>query len=122
MTRRERLLLLAFYAVVLALLARSEPNAVALGGVTGVAAGLAVSGRLRRLGHRMDARLGVDDDQPSGFVLRRPLVRAGLQLLVLGGLLVSTVFLPFVGDELFAASAATATAVPLVVTAARLRR
>ncbi|MCW2616097.1 MAG: hypothetical protein JWN08_3091, partial [Frankiales bacterium] len=37
-------------------------------------------------------------------------------------LLLSTVFVPFVGDELFAASAAAVTALPAAVTALRLRR
>ena len=45
-----------------------------------------------------------------------------MQVVVLGGLFVTTVFVPFVGDELFAGAAAGVTALPLVVTAARLRR
>ncbi|MDP9466545.1 MAG: hypothetical protein M3P31_04805, partial [Actinomycetota bacterium] len=59
---------------------------------------------------------------PTGFVVRRPLARAGVQVVVLGGLFVTTVFVPFVGDELFAGVAAGVTAFPLVLTAARLRR
>lgn len=122
MTRRERVLLLAFFAVVLTLVARSEPVAAAVGGVAGAAAGVLVSGRLQRLGRRMDERLGAEPARRPGFSLRRPLVRAGLQVLVLGGLLLSTVFVPFIGDELYAASAAAVTALPAVLTAARLRR
>lgn len=122
MTRRERVLLLAFFAVVLTLVARNEPVAAAVGGVAGAAAGVLVSGRLQRLGRRMDERLGAEPARHPGFSLRRPLVRAGLQVLVLGGLLLSTVFVPFIGDELYAASAAAVTALPAVLTAARLRR
>jgi hypothetical protein len=51
----------------------------------------------------------------------RVAVRAGLHLLVLGGLLLSTVFVPFVGDELYAAASATVTGFAAVLTAARLR-
>jgi len=122
MTRRERLLLLVFFGVVLAVVARNEPVATAIGGVAGAGLGVLVSGRLQRLSRRMDDRLGADPVRPQGFSLRRPLVRAGLQVLVLGGLLLSTVFVPFIGDELYAASAAAVTALPAVLTAARLRR
>jgi len=121
-TTRERLLLLTFFAVALVLLARPEPVAAAVGGVAGAGLGVLVSGRLHRLSRRMDDRLGSDPAPRSGFSWRRPLVRAGLQLLVLGGLLLSTVFVPFVGDELYAASAAAVTALPAVLTAVRLRR
>ena len=121
MTRRERVLLLAFFAVVLALVARSEPGAAAVGAVAGGGLGVLVSGRLHRLSRRMDDRLGEQPAQP-GFSWRRPLVRAAAQLLVLAGLLLTTVFVPFVGDELYAASAAAVTALPAVLTAARLRR
>lgn len=122
MTRRERLLLLAFFTALLVLLVRDEPEAAAVGGVAGAVAGVLLSGRLRRLSSRMDARLGADERRPTTFSARRPLVRAAVQLAVLGGLLVTTVFVPFVGDELFAGAAAAVTALPAVVTAARLRR
>jgi len=123
MTRAERLLLMAFFAVVLAVLGGWEQTATAIGGVAGAGAGVAVAGRTRRLSERIDAKLGPDDSPATtGFVLRRPLVRAGVQVVVLGGLFVTTVFVPFVGDELFAGAAAGATAFPLVLTAARVRR
>jgi hypothetical protein len=123
MTRPERLLLLAFFAAVLSVLGGWEPTAVAIGGVAGAGAGVVATGRVRRLSDRMDARLGPDDSAPpAGFALRRPAVRAGTHVVVLGGLLVTTGVLPFVGDELFAGTAAAATAFPLVVTASRLRR
>ena len=123
MTRAERLLLIAFFAVVLSLLGGWEPTAAAIGGVAGAGAGVAVAGRSRRLSERIDARLGPDDSPaPTGFAVRRPGARAGVQVVVLGGLFVTTVFVPFVGDELFAGAAAGVTALPLVVTAARLRR
>jgi hypothetical protein len=121
MTRRERLLLLVLFAGLLALLAGSEPTATALGGVVGLAAGVVAAGRLRRVSARIDARLGADEPRP-GFSWRRPLLRAGAQLVVLGGLLMTTALVPFVGDELFAGTAAAVTALPLVLTAARLRR
>ena len=47
---------------------------------------------------------------------------ATLAMVVLGGLFVTTVFVPFVGDEVWAGSSAAVTAFPLVLTAARLRR
>ena len=123
MTRAERLVLLAVFAVVLAVLGGLEPTATAVGGVAGAGAGVVVAGRSRRIRERIDARLGPDDSPaPRGFALRRPAVRAGAQVVVLGGLFVTTIFVPFVGDELFAGAAAGVTALPLVVTAARLRR
>ena len=122
MTRSERLLLVAFFGVVLVLLAGAEPTATALGGVAGLGAGVVAAGRVRRLSARMDARLGPDDARPTGFALRRPAVRAGAHVVMLGGLLLTTAVVPFVGDELYAGSAAAATAFPLVLTAARLRR
>ena len=123
MTRAERLLLIAFFAVVLAVLGGWEPTATAIGGVAGAGTGVAVASRTRRISARIDAKLGPDDSPaPTGFVVRRPVVRAGVQVVVLGGLFVTTVFVPFVGDELFAGTAAAVTALPLVVTAARLRR
>lgn len=121
MTRRERVLLLAFFAVVLAVLVRDEPEAAAVGAVAGGGLGVLASGRLQRLSRRMDDRLGEQPAQPV-FSWRRPLVRAGVQLVVLAGLLLTTVFVPFIGDELYAGSAAALTALPAVLTAARLRR
>ena len=122
MTRRERLLLLAFFGVVLALLARGEPTSTAVGGVAGAVAGVLLSGRLRRMSRRMDDRLGADEPAVTAFSLRRPLLRAAVLLAVLAGLLVATVFVPFIGDELYAGSAAAVTALPAVLTLARLRR
>ena len=123
MTRAERLVLLGFFAVVLSLLGGWEPTATAIGGVAGAGAGVAVAGRSRRLSERIDAMLGPDDTPaPTGFSVRRPLARAGVQLVVLGGAFVTTIFVPFVGDELFVGAAAGGTAFPLVMTAARLRR
>lgn len=122
MTRRERLLLLAFFAGVLALLARAEPTATALGGVAGLGAGVLVARRARRLSARIDARIGAEEARPTGFRLRRPLVRAGVHLVVLAAVFLSTAFLPFIGEELYAGIAAAVTGVPLVLTAAGLRR
>jgi len=120
-TRPERLVLVVFFLAVLSVLAGAEPRAAAVGAVAGVGAGVVAAGRVRRVRTRIDARLGADDDAPIGFVLRRPAVRAGLHVVVLGGLFVTTVVVPFVGDELYAAAAAAVTGVPLVLTAARLR-
>ena len=123
MTRAERLLLMALFAGLLSVLGGWEPTATAVGGVAGAGTGVAVAGRSRRLTERIDAVLGPDDSPaPTGFALRRPLARAGVQAVALGGLFVTTLFVPFVGDELFAGAAAGATAFPLVLTAARLRR
>ena len=122
MTRAERLLLVAFFAAVLSVLGGWEPTATAFGAVAGAGAGVAAAGRVSRLSARMDARLGPDDSPPSGFAVGRPAVRAGIHVVVLAGLFVTTVFVPFVGDELYAGSAAAVTAFPLVLTAARLRR
>ena len=122
MTRAERLLLLAFFAAVLAVLGGWEPTATAVGGVAGAGAGVAAAGRVRRVRERVDARIGPDDDVPTGFALRRPAVRAGTHVVVLGGLFVTTVFVPFVGDEVWAGSSAAVTAFPLVLTAVRMRR
>jgi hypothetical protein len=122
MSRPDRLLLLAFFAGVLALLARGEPTATGVGALAGAVPALLVAGRLRRLSGRMDARLGVVEQPPRGVSLRRVAVRAGLHVGLLGALLLSTVVVPFVGDELYAAAAALATAGAAVLTAARLRR
>lgn len=51
-----------------------------------------------------------------------PVVHAGAHVVVLGGLFVTTVFVAFVGDELFPGSAAAVTAFSLVLSASRLRR
>lgn len=122
MSLPERLLLLAFFTVVLVLLGRSELSATAVGAVAGGVPALLVAGRLKRLSGRMDARLGEVEKRQTGLRPAAVAVRAGLHLLVLGGLLLSTVFVPFVGDELYAASAAFVTTGAAVLTAARLRR
>lgn len=123
MTRAERLLLVAFFAVLLSVLGGWEQTATAIGGVAGAGAGVAVAGRSRRLTERIDAKLGPDDSPaPTGFSLRRPLARAAVHGAVVGGLFVTTIVVPFVGDELFAGAAAGATAFPLVITTARMRR
>ena len=123
MTRSERLLLIAFFVAVLALLAWAEPTATALGTAGGVVAGVAVGARLRSVSTRVDARIGPDETAPAtGFALRRPLLSAGAHLAILGGLLLVTFFVPFVGDELYAVTAGGVTALAAVVTAGRLRR
>jgi uncharacterized membrane protein len=122
-SRAERLVLLVFFAALIALFATQEPTATAVGVAAGAVAGVAVAGRVRRLSSRMDARLGIDEP-PSRRRLRPRAValRAVAQLAVLAALLASTAFVPFVGDELFAGSAAAVTALPIVLTAAGLRR
>jgi hypothetical protein len=123
MSGRERLVLLLFFAALIALLASQEATATAVGGVAGAVAGAAVAGRVRRLSSRMDARLGIDEPPaPRRLRPRAVALRAVAQLAVLAALLTSTVFVPFVGDELFAGSAAAVTALPAVLTAAGLRR
>lgn len=122
MTRLERLALLAFFVGVVALLATQAPVATAIGGVAGLAAGLAVAPRMHRLRSRMDARLGMDAEDARGLRPRRLALRVLAYLVVLGVLLVPTVLIPFVGDELFAGLAAAATGLPFVLTASRLRR
>ena len=122
MSRPERLLLLVFFAVVLVLLGRTELTSTAVGFVAGGVPALLTAGRLKRLSGRMDARLGVVEKRRTGLRLRPVVSRAALHLLVLGGLLLSTVFVPFIGDELYAAAAAAVTAFAAVLTAARLRR
>lgn len=122
MTVRERLLLLVFFGSVLFLLARPEPGATALGAAAGAAVGVLLAARVHRLGRRMDQRLGASDPSQATFSLRRPLLRMAIQLGVLGGLLLTPVFLPFVGNELYSASAAAVTTLPAVLTASRLRR
>ncbi len=122
MSRPERLLLLAFFTVVLVLLGRSELSATAGGVVAGGVPAVLLAGRLNRLSGRMDTRLGILEERRRGLRAAVVAVRAGLHLIVLGGLLLSTVFVPFVGDELYAASAAFVTTGAAVLTAARLRR
>jgi hypothetical protein len=122
MSRSERLLLLVFFAVVLVVLGSGELTSTAVGAVAGAVPAVLAAGRLRRLGGRMDTRLGVVEERRTGLRPAGVAVRAGLHLLVLGGLLLTTFFLPFIGDELYAASAAFVTAFAAVLTAARLRR
>ena len=121
MTRPERLLLLAFFALILVGMVRLAPIVGSTGLVVGLVAGGAVAGRLGRLRSRIDARLGTDDAR-TGCSLRRVLLRVVVHLLVLGSLVLPTVLVPFIGVKLFAGAAAFVTAVPLVLTAARLRR
>ena len=121
MSRLERLLLLVFLAGLVALLARGAPVATGIGAVAGLAAGVVVAPRVRRLRSRIDSRMGADPPA-TGIRPRRLLSRVVAHLAVLGVLLVSTVLIPFIGDELFAGLAAAATGLPFVVTASRLRR
>lgn len=121
MSRRERLLLLAFYVVVLVGLGAVWPGPAALGAVAGAVAGVVLSGRLRRLSRKVDAKIGAEVATTTGFAPRRVAVRAATHLVVLGALFVTTIFLPFIGGPLYAASAAAVTAVAGTVTAARLR-
>ena len=121
MTRRERLLLLAFYALVLVALGSLWLGPTVLGAVAGVVAGVLLSGRLRRLSRKVDATIGAEVATTTGFTPGRVAVRAGTHLVVLAGLFVTTIFLPFIGGPLYAASAAAVTAVAATVTAARLR-
>ena len=122
MSRAERLLLLAFFAGVLALVGWRELEPTVVGGLAGAAAGVVVAGRLRRLGGRMDARLGIVEQPRRGVRVRTVAVRAGLHVAVLATITLSTLFVPFVGDELTAAAASAVTALAAVLTGARLRR
>lgn len=122
MSQAERLLLLGFFTVLLALLGARELTATAIGAAAGAVPGLAVAGRLHRLSGRMDARLGIVEQRPRGVRPRRLLVRGGLHLGVLAVLWLSTVVVPFVGDEIFAACAGGVTALAAVLTASGLRR
>lgn len=122
MSRPERLLLLVFFTAVLVVLGRGELTSTAVGAVAGAVPAVLAAGRLGRLSSRMDATLGEVAQRRTGLSPARVAVRAGLHLLVLGGLLLSTVFIPFVGDELYAAAAAAVTGFAGVLTAARLRR
>ena len=120
MTRLERLALLAWFALVVVLLASQALVWTAAGVVAGVVAGVALAGRLGRLRSRMDATLGADP-VATGFRPRRVVTRVVAHVVVLAVLLVPTWLVPFVGDQVFAALAAAATAILLVVTARRLR-
>ena len=122
MSRPERLLLLVFFAAVLVLLSRSELTSTAVGAVAGAVPAVLVAGRLNRLSERMDQRLGTAEERRRGLRPGVVAVRAGLHLLVLGGLLLTTLVVPFIGDELYASGAAAVTAGAAVLTAARLRR
>lgn len=122
MSRPERLLLLGFFAVLLVLLGSQELAPTAVGAAAGAVPGLAVAGRLGRLSSRMDTRLGIVEERPRGVRPRRLLVRGGLHLGLLAVIWLSTVVVPFVGDEISAASAAGVTAMAGALTAARLRR
>ena len=122
MNRLERLALLAVFAALLGLLGYVELEATVVGAVAAVLPAVVVAGRLKRLSGRMDARLGVVDTVPRGFRPVQVLVRGGVHLALLAGLLVPTIFLPFIGDELFAGSCAAATAFAAAVTASKLRR
>ncbi|MCW2616530.1 MAG: hypothetical protein JWN08_3524, partial [Frankiales bacterium] len=73
MTRRERLLLITFFALVLVGLGSSEPASTVLGGIGGAAVGVAAHRRLQRTSRRMDERLGADQPARKGFSWRRPL-------------------------------------------------
>jgi hypothetical protein len=122
MTRVERLVLLGFFAAVVMLLAGTRPLSALLGGLAGAVVGVLLAGRVRRLSSRMDERLGSDPVQVRGVRPRSLALRAGTHLAVLGFLLLSVAFVPFVGDELFIVLATGATTLPAVLTAWRLRR
>ena len=122
MSRVERLVLLVFFAALLALLGWMELEATVVGAVGGAVPAVLVASRLKRLSGRMDQKLGVVETVPRGFRPVQVVVRGGVHLAVLAGLLVPTIFLPFIGDELFAGSCAAVTAFAAVVTASRLRR
>jgi energy-converting hydrogenase Eha subunit A len=121
MSRPERLLLLGFFALVLVGLGSLALTSTMLGAVAGAVPAAVAAGRLRRLSGRMDARLGIVEERPRGVRPGRVAVRALVHVLVLGALLLTTIVVPFVGDELFAGSAAAVTALAAVLTAARLR-
>ena len=122
MSRLERLALLGYFAVVVLLLASQALVPTVVGAVAGVVGGVALTGRLARLQQRMDAKLGTDVVVAAGFRPRRVVTRVVVHLGVLFLLLVPTLVVPFVGDQLFAALAAAATGLPFVVTARGLRR
>jgi hypothetical protein len=117
----ERLVLLLFFAGLLALLGYAEPEATAVGAVAGLVPAVVVAARLKRLSERMDAKLAVVETVPKGFRPMQVVVRGGVHLALLAGLLVPTIFLPFIGDELFAGCCAAVTAFAATVTASKLR-
>jgi hypothetical protein len=119
-SRLERIALLAVLGLLLAGLIGVAPVAGGAGAVGGAAAGVLASGRLRRLSSRMDDRLGTAPAR-TGFRPRALVVRVVVQLGLLGALLLGLGLLPFVGDELFAATGAVVTAFPAVLTARGLR-
>lgn len=121
MRRVERLLLLAFFAVVVALLASARPVPALVGGTGGAVVGVLLAGRLRRLSARMDERLGSDPVGVRGVRPRSLALRAGAHVGVLLVLLLGVAFVPFIGDDLFIGTAAGATTLPAVLTAWRLR-
>ncbi len=123
MSRLERLALLGYFAAVVVLLATQALVPTVVGAVAGVVTGIVIAGRLGRLSQRMDAKLGTDPVVVvSGFRPRRVVTRVVVHLGLLFVLLFPTFIVPFVGDDLFAALAAAASALPAVVTARRLRR
>ncbi len=123
MTRPERLVVAAALLALLVLLVARQPVSGSFGALAGVGAGLVLTDRLGRLRRRVDARLGADDPVPRGGLRAEVVVRrVVLQIAVLGALLVLVALTPFAGDDVFALLATAATAVPLVLTADRLRR
>lgn len=121
MTARERLVLLAFFGLILAAAVGARTVFGTVGAVAGAGLGVLAVGRLTRVNARMDARLGAEPATARAFSWRRVLTRAVVHLAVLGVALVLTAVIPFVGDELFVGAAAALTAFPAVVTAAGLR-
>lgn len=122
MTKPERLLLLAFFILIIVGTVKLAPIFGTVGAVIGLLFGVAVAGRIGRLRGRINAKLEAGDAPRTGLALRRVASRVVVHLLVLGALVLPTVIVPFIGDELFAGAAAFVTAVPLVLTAARLHR
>lgn len=121
MNRRERVVVLALLAVLLLALVARQPVAGVLGSAAGAALGVAVARRTTALRRRVEARLGpdlvVDTRLRPAVVVRR----AVAQVAVLGALLLLVAVVPLVGDDGYALLATAATALPLVVTARRLR-
>ncbi|HEU0101612.1 MAG TPA: hypothetical protein VFR07_04770 [Mycobacteriales bacterium] len=122
MTRLERLAVLAFLVVLLALFVLRQPVSAGFGALAGIAAALAVADRLGRVRRTIDARLGDDVEvPPSGLRVQVVVRRALLQIVVLAALLLVAVFTPFVGENAYAVAAAAATAFPAVLAAERAR-
>lgn len=109
-------------AALVVLLVLRQPIAGLLGAFSGGTLGYSLIGRLRRLRHRIDARLGADEPLPARFPFRPAVVvrRLVLQVGLLGVLVVGTALLPFANDRAFAAVAAAATTLPAVLSAERL--